>query len=392
MGFSGRAVRLAAVVAAVPTAAMAVAACPGSSSQEKACSGASALSYFGDYQGFDGTTLAAKTLTLTFDDGPGSQTLAVSAYLKSKGIRAVFFVNGHCFGAGVGSYPQCQQSAAAVPADFFPQILADGHLVQNHTQTHDDLTSTGLFPLNAAGNAAIVKELSDTDVVVSPYVAYGRFLFRPPFGAYNKHDYDVLQASAMSKYVGPVKWDVGGAMTGPKAGSDNAALHYAADWDCWQNLDGFGVKTSLGCATRYMQEIAAVGRGIVLMHDADYGSVANHNLTSGKGNSLDMLKLLIDGDAGLGVTGLIAQGYKFVRLDEVPAIAAVLPPIPDAGPDAAADTGATDSATDGASEGAADGASPPPSSGDEAGIPSGPPPDMRGAPVDPCAPAPVPTP
>jgi peptidoglycan/xylan/chitin deacetylase (PgdA/CDA1 family) len=317
-----------------------VAACGKSAGPENTCAGASALSFpSGNNNGYQGGTLANKQLVITFDDGPGSQTLALSAYLKSKGIRATFFVNGHCFGPNVGTYPQCQQSTTATPADFFPQLLADGHLVHNHTQDHYDLTSTTQFPLGAAGDSAIVKELSDTDPLVAPYVTANRFLFRAPYGAWNARDYSVLHASAMDKYYGPIKWDIGGAMTGPKNGSDDAANHYAADWDCWQNIDGYGVKTTKGCATRYLQEIAARGKGIILFHDADYGNVANHNLTSGKGNTIDMVKLILEGNAALGITGILAQGYSFVRVDEVPEIAALLPPIPpppsDAGPDVA---------------------------------------------------------
>src|SRR5262249_51579766 len=48
------------------------------------------------------------------------------------------------------------------------------------------------------------------------------------------------------------------------------------------------------------------------------------SLTSGKGNTIDMVKYLIEGNAALGVSGLKARGYTFLRLDEVPDIAAAL--------------------------------------------------------------------
>jgi peptidoglycan/xylan/chitin deacetylase (PgdA/CDA1 family) len=367
---------------------------------EKSCSGAEALSFVtGNNNGFLGDTLAAKQLVLTFDDGPGSQSGALAAYLKTKGIRATFFVNGHCVGADVGDFTQCQQNAAATPADLFAPIVAAGHIVGNHTQDHADLSSTVEFPLGAAGDMAIAKELSDTDTVIAPFVSNGRFLFRAPFGAWSARDYTVLHASPMDKYVGPVKWDIGGAMTGPKNGSDDAAGHYAADWDCWQNADGYGVKTTAQCARRYLREIDARGKGIVLMHDADYGDVANHALTSGKGNTIDMVKLLLEGDAGLGITGLLAKGYTFVRLDEVPAIAAKLPAIPDAGADAAKDAGdsgadpdagldaSSSSSSSSSSSGGSSGTTPPQST-------ATPPATPPSSPPDPCAepPAPVITP
>src|SRR6185295_16613313 len=90
-------------------------------------------------------------------------------------------------------------------------------LVQNHTQDHFNLVTH--FPNNAAGDLAIVAQLAETDTLVAPYVAGSRFLFRAPYGAWSARDYNVLHASAMDKYVGPVKWDIGGGMTGPKNGA-----------------------------------------------------------------------------------------------------------------------------------------------------------------------------
>jgi peptidoglycan/xylan/chitin deacetylase (PgdA/CDA1 family) len=275
-------------------------------------SGSAGLSFAsGGDSGYTGTSLGGKQLALTFDDGPGSQTLALSSWLAGQGIRATFFVNGHCFGSSVTSNGQCQQNASATPASILGQVEADGHLVGNHTTDHYDLTTLS--------DSQIVSEVTTTDTIISPFVAGGHFVFRAPFGAWSAHDYTVLHASPMDKYVGPVSWDVGGAMTS----------RYAADWDCWQNLDGYGVMTTKACGDRYLNEIGDVGRGIVLMHDADYGNVTNHSLTSGQGNTIDMVKYI--------VPILKSQGYTFVRLDEVPDIASALgatpppPPPTDAG-------------------------------------------------------------
>jgi peptidoglycan-N-acetylglucosamine deacetylase len=251
---------------------------------------------------FHGAPVAAKKVVLTFDDGPGSQTLALSSWLAAQGVRATFFVNGKNFGASPGA--------------VLSQLVADGHLVGNHTQDHLDLTTLG--------DSAIVNQLAATDAIIGPYVAGGHLVFRAPYGAWSAHDYAVLHASAMDKYVGPVSWDVGGAMTSS----------YAADWDCWQNTNGYGVMTSKQCGDRYLREITDVGRGIVLMHDADYGNSSNHNLTSGQGNTVDMVKYM--------VPILKQQGYSFLRLDEVPDIAAAFPG-GGGGADAGADaTDATD--------------------------------------------------
>ena len=255
-----------------------------------------------------GTPVAAKKLILTFDDGPASQTLVLSSYLKGQGIRATFFVNGKNFGSNAST--------------VLSQLAADGHLIGDHTQDHLDLTSLS--------NSQIIAELVDTDTIIAPFVASKHFVFRAPFGYWSANDYSVLHASAMDKYVGPVKWDIGGSMAGG----------YGADWDCWQNTNGYGVQTTKQCGDRYFREISDVGRGIVLMHDADYGDVSNHALTSGQGNTIDMVKYLVEGNASLGVAGLKALGYGFLRLDEAPDIAAAFPASTDGG--TGTDTGASD--------------------------------------------------
>lgn len=250
---------------------------------------------------YTGTSLGPKQLALTFDDGNGSRTIELATYLESEGIRAGFFVNGM----------RCADHGHVLEA-----LVAHGHVIGNHTQDHLDLTDTGVFPNDASGNAALVDQLARTDVLIAPYVPSSRFMFRAPYGAWNARDQQVLSASSMDKYVGHIGWDVGGART----------QTFGADWACWQDDPKL---TSRACGDLYLNEIDAVGRGIVLMHDADYGDPANHALDSGLGNTVDMVKYL--------VPRLKALGYTFVRVDEVPEIANVLPPLPGGpAPDAAA--------------------------------------------------------
>lgn len=295
-----RAGRLVLLTAGVSVVAALATACSSDASNEETRSTRAALSYDSDNGGYcasnpsaecnHGTPVQPKQLVFTFDDGPGSQTLSLSSYLHAQGIRATFFVNGRNFGGD--------------PASFLSQLVADGHLVGNHTQNHRDLTTLD--------DATILSELVETDNLIAPFVPDGHFLFDAPFGGWNAHVHSVLHASAMDKYVGPVKFDIGGAMTSI----------YGADWDCWQNQSGYGVQTTKQCGDRYLREIADVGRGIILLHDADYGDVTNHSLTSGRGNTIDMVKYMVEGDASSGVQGLKELGYTFIREDEVPDIAA----------------------------------------------------------------------
>lgn len=287
-----------------------VAACSGAEGDapkpEHACSGAAALTA----APYAGSSLGAKQIALTFDDGPASRTEELSAYLASQGIHAGFFVNG--------------KNLAAHP-NALAKLVADGHVVGNHTHDHADLTDKVAFPVTAAGNAKLVTELTATDALIAPFVPSGRFMFRAPYGAFDARDYNVLHASAMDKYVGHIGWDIGSTRTATTA----------ADWACWQYNPQL---TSKACGDLYANEIQTVGRGIVLMHDADYGNPNNHVATSGLGNTVDMVKYL--------VPILKARGYTFVRVDAVPAIASALPPlvVADAGADGSADGG---SASDG---------------------------------------------
>ena len=257
---------------------------------------------------FKGGSLPEKTVALSFDDGPGLRTLELSAYLRDEGIRAAFFVNGRCFTAN----DPCG-NPGRTPAEVFDQVLADGHIIGNHTQDHFDLTSESLFPDDASGSAAMVAELAKTHAILAPWIEARRALFRPPYGYWNARASAVLGASPMALYTGPVLWDVGGAMK-----LDDDATGFAADWDCWEGRSGFGKKTSRECATRYLNEFRSVGRGISLMHDATaFGDETNHDVDSGTGNTVDMVKLL--------VPLLKSDGFSFARIDEVPYIAAYLP-------------------------------------------------------------------
>ncbi len=255
---------------------------------------------------FFGTSLPAKTLALTFDDGPGPRTKELSAYLKSQNIRAAFFMNGARLAASALPNPN-GITLVADPAGTLAQVLADGHLVANHTTTHRNLT-------NEVPDAQRVQELSDTDTDIAGFISpQNHLLFRAPYGAYNAAVYNTLSASAMNKYIGPIYWEAGGF-------SDEYPTA-AADWACWQGSlysgaskvnivpGNPGYATTTQCGDAYLTEINAFGKGIVLMHDP---------YSWAQGSTVDMVKYLIP--------KLVAAGYAFARVDEVPTIAAALPP------------------------------------------------------------------
>lgn len=242
--------------------------------------------------GYRGTSMEAKTLALTFDDGPGLRTKQLSLYLKKEGIQATFFVNGRNIGPGA--------------AEILQELVDDGHLVANHTETHRSLTgaSTGT---TRPSNADVVKELTDTDGKIDPFVPSRRLLFRPPFGDYDDVTFATLTNTPMNKYVGPILWDVGDQMDPPSG--------RVADWDCWQDGSD-GQRTPMKtCGDLYLTEIRRATKGIVLMHDPYYNELDPEQL-----GTVDMVMYM--------VPILKQEGFTFTRVDKVPEIAALLPPLP----------------------------------------------------------------
>jgi peptidoglycan/xylan/chitin deacetylase (PgdA/CDA1 family) len=259
-----------------------------SSKNGKACSAAQAL----QTTGLRGSSMAPKSLALTFDDGPGPRTKQLSLFLKNQGIQAAFFVNGRSMGPDA--------------AEILNQVVEDGHLVANHTETHRSLTGTATATARPT-DAEVFQELNDTDVRIDPFVPSKRFLFRPPYGDYDDVTLTSLLPTPMNKYVGPILWDVGDKM-------DEAAGR-AADWECWQDgADGKRLPMK-ACGDLYITEIKHASRGIVLMHDPYFNELDPEQL-----GTVDMVMYM--------VPILKEAGFSFTRVDKVPDIAALLPPLP----------------------------------------------------------------
>jgi peptidoglycan/xylan/chitin deacetylase (PgdA/CDA1 family) len=221
-----------------------------------------------------GTELPEKTFVLTFDDGPGPRTAELSDYLADQNIHGTFFMNGRNYGG--------RQSQIA-------KVVARGHLLANHSQNHLQLTKLS--------SDKLVSEIRQTDDIIKALQPAGPFIVRAPFGAWNGTVARNLNATDMKKYVGSVFWEVGGQLT----------ANAAADWDCWGK--GYSVER---CAELYLKEARAKKRGIILIHDV-------HN------KSVDMTKYI--------VPKLLAEGYKFAKLTDVPSVKRAIGAVADASPD-----------------------------------------------------------
>jgi peptidoglycan/xylan/chitin deacetylase (PgdA/CDA1 family) len=252
--------RLSALAASLVLASTVVAGCAADEEEEEDPVHAGEEELVAERQLF-GNELPDKTLSLTFDDGPGPRTGELADWLATKGIKATFFINGK-------NVPGRQE--------LVDKIVARGHLLANHTQHHLQLTSLS--------SAKVIDEVEDTDAFIVDAQPRGPFVLRAPFGAWNGTVTRTINRTPMKKYVGSVFWDVGGELT----------TTTAADWACW----GKGVSIAR-CGELYMNEMRAKRRGIVLMHDIH-------------GKTIDMVKEI--------VPKLLAQGWKFVPLTSVPSV------------------------------------------------------------------------
>jgi peptidoglycan/xylan/chitin deacetylase (PgdA/CDA1 family) len=122
-----------------------------------------------------------RAVALTFDDGPHPErTPRILDILKKHGVQATFFVIG--------------KRAAAHP-EIVRRIVAEGHLVGNHTFRHSPR-----FPLGGSSSMAreIAREIERCDEALEKITGARPKLFRPPFGVTNPN---IARALRRSKHT-----------------------------------------------------------------------------------------------------------------------------------------------------------------------------------------------
>jgi peptidoglycan/xylan/chitin deacetylase (PgdA/CDA1 family) len=225
-----------------------------------------------------GNGLPARSVCLTYDDGPGPETEALGEYLFEERIQATFFVLGR---------------HAEGNARLLRKLQQWGHLIGNHTYSHP-----GLVAYVKAGGDPVV-ELARTDTLIRPYVTGDFTFFRAPYGNWRTKNADnpateekrSLVAEALNRsgrfpnYIGPINWDIS-----------------AADYDFWR--DG---RSGRECAQAYLHKTESIGRGIILMHDH-----SEDRLPRSRNRAYKATKWL--------VPALKSRGYLFVSLDAVPQV------------------------------------------------------------------------
>jgi peptidoglycan/xylan/chitin deacetylase (PgdA/CDA1 family) len=164
-----------------------------------------------------------RELVLTFDDGPDLfGTPLVLAELERRGLKAIFFING---GHMVGR--KLQDLARS---DLIRKIATQGHLVANHTLTHQNLCR---MP-----DEVLEHEIDGNSEIISAAAGLRPLLFRSPYGARCRRLDRALRARDLLQVgwsIDPQEW---------KGGSEEQIVDYVG---------------------RKLQRLN--GRGILLLHD-----------------------------------------------------------------------------------------------------------------------------
>jgi peptidoglycan-N-acetylmuramic acid deacetylase len=107
-----------------------------------------------------------KKVYLTFDNGgPMGDTKKLLKALKDNNVKATFFIAGYNL---------------KTHAEFLKQLIADGHLVANHTMSHKDM--------NKLTDEQVTKEITDFANLYENLTGEKmQKYFRFPYGAYSKH-------------------------------------------------------------------------------------------------------------------------------------------------------------------------------------------------------------
>ena len=123
-------------------------------------------------------------VALTFDDGTDpANTRAIFAILQSSGVPATFFPLGN---------------AMRADPTFWPQVVAAGYPIGNHSMTHPTLTGLS--------DAALHSEINDATTLITQLSGRPPISFmRPPYGAWDQR---VAAAAAAGGYSWLLLWDV----------------------------------------------------------------------------------------------------------------------------------------------------------------------------------------
>lgn len=207
----------------------------------------------------------AKTVVLTFDDGPSSyNTAEVLRILNSYKIKATFFMQGN--------------HAAKYPA-IVQQVASEGHIVANHSYSHPIFPQ--LKPAEQESDILAADEVLNHAMANMPLK-----LFRFPYGSSTCHAINYVVNGV--KYEGSLGWH-----------ADTCDWAYQATGTVTSEkaLKNCEIKTEniSSYQSHVMDQVRKNNGGIILMHETNDNTVAN-------------LEAII--------RSLLAEGYRFTNMND----------------------------------------------------------------------------
>jgi peptidoglycan/xylan/chitin deacetylase (PgdA/CDA1 family)/uncharacterized caspase-like protein len=213
----------------------------------------------GKESGAKTSELPAKSLVLTFDDGPHYRyTPQIMEILKRKGVKAVFFE----LGINIGSFGKDDAIHRTKAFKISEEVAKAGFYLANHSYSHKYLPKLG--------DTELKSEIEKTNRLLAQVTDMPVTLFRPPYGAQNKKVLDEVSALHMQSLL----WQVD-----------------SRDW-------ADPVPTSI--ADRVVRQVAQSDRGVILFHDI-------------KARTVEALPLIIDTLKNEGYDFLAWNGKAFVN-------------------------------------------------------------------------------
>ena len=108
-----------------------------------------------------------RLITLTFDDGPFPETTPVFLKVLARhDVKAAFF--------WIGNYLDGDSDRAKKTREVAQLVVAEGHLVGNHTHDHERLT---ILP-----RADVLQQIDEGSLSIERAIGKRPTLFRPPYG------------------------------------------------------------------------------------------------------------------------------------------------------------------------------------------------------------------
>lgn len=132
-----------------------------------------------------------KLIAITYDDGPGPYTAGLLDGLKSRGVKATFFMLGN---------------RVSMYSSTVERVYREGHQVANHSYDHSELTS-----LSESG---IRSQIQSTNRQLDKICGKGTdYLVRAPYGSVNSTVFRAAGAPLVLWSVDPLDWKYRNAET-----------------------------------------------------------------------------------------------------------------------------------------------------------------------------------